>query len=150
MEKSLCLVSACLLGVECRYDATSRPLPRDVLEGLKARYSLVPLCPEQMGGLPTPRDPVQFYGGDGEAFWRGEARLLTEGGEDRSGAFRRGAEEVLKLVEMLDIKLAILKDKSPSCGVSRVYREGELVRGVGVVTAVLLERGVRVLSGDEL
>ncbi len=150
MSKPGCLISACLLGVECRYDATSRPLAGEILEELKARYSLVPVCPEQLGGLPTPRDPVQFHGGDGEAFLRGEARLLTEKGEDRSGSFLKGAREVLKMARLLDIKIAIFKEKSPSCGVFWIYREGELVRGVGVVTAALQREGLQVLAGDDL
>ncbi len=150
MERPLCLISACLLGVECRYDATSRPLPDGVLKGLIERYSLVPVCPEQLGGLPTPRDPVQFHGGDGEAFWKGEARLLTERREDRSGAFLKGANEVLKMVRLLDIKVAVLKEKSPSCGVFWIYREGELVKGKGVVTALLVREGLEVLAGDDL
>jgi len=150
VKRPPCLISACLVGVGCRYDAAHRALPSEVLEGLKARYLLIPVCPEQLGGLPTPRDPVQFHGGDGEAFWKGKARLLTQGGRDFSPALLKGAEEVLKLVDLLDIKVAILKEKSPSCGVSFVYREGKLVRGMGVVTAALVAKGVKVLSGDDL
>ncbi len=75
---------------------------------------------------------------------------MTQQGGDISPAFLKGAEEVLKLVHLLDIKVAILKEKSPSCGVSLVYREGKLVRGMGVVTAVLTSRGLEVLSGDDL
>ena len=150
MARPRCFISACLLGVECRYDATSSPLPHNVLEELGDKYLLVPVCPEQLGGLPTPRDPVQFYGGEGEDFWKGESRLLTDDGRDFSRAFLKGAREVLKIARLLDIKVAVFKEKSPSCGVCWVYREGELVRGMGVVTAALVEMGLEVLPGDDL
>ncbi len=150
MTRPKCLISACLLGVECRYDATARPLAEGVLKRLMESYSLIPVCPEQLGGLPTPRDPAEFYGGDGRALLKGKARLLTRDGRDLSPAFLKGAGEVLKMASLLDIRMAIFKEKSPSCGVSWIYREGELVRGMGVTTAVLMGRGVRVISGDEL
>ena len=141
-------MSACLLGVECRYDGSARP-HEGVRRLGRARW-VVPVCPEQLGGLPTPRPRMELHGGDGEALLEGQAWAVDEEGRDRSDALRRGAEQVLRLARLLGAREAVLKERSPSCGVRRVHREGRLVEGCGVTSALLRRAGLRVWSEEEL
>ena len=100
-----------------------------------APYHWIPVCPEQLGGLPTPRPPADLIGGDGFQVLDGRARVLTRNGEDLTEAFIRGARQVLLLAEMMDIDLAFLKSGSPSCGTTPL---------AGVTTALLQRHGVTV------
>ena len=131
------LVSACLLGIRSRYDGASKLSPR-VLE-LLPRHFLLPVCPEQLGGLPTPRPPADLYGGDGWEVLAGKARVITREGEDVTRAFVRGAEEVARIVQIFGIKKALLKARSPSCG---------LTPRVGVCAAKLLSLGLNLIEID--
>ena len=129
------LVSACLLGACCRYDGASREHP--LAKKLAERYPLIPVCPEQLGGLPTPRPPAER---------RGE-RVVTHSGDDLSERYRRGAEETLRLCRMLDCEAAVLKERSPSCGAGTVYDgtfSGVLASGDGVTAALLRDGGMPV------
>ena len=129
------LVSACLLGVPCRYDGKSVPC-EDVI-CLKERAQLVPVCPEQLGGLATPRTPAER---------RGEA-VVTRYGRDVTAQYRRGAQEALRLARLFGCTKAILKSKSPSCGCGLIYDgsfSGRLVPGEGVTAQLLRENGVEV------
>jgi len=138
------LISACLLGVKCRYDGNTRgpiPLPESLCP--------IPVCPEQLGGLPTPRPKAYFEGGDGREVLKGRARVINLKGEDVTKAFIKGAKEVLGLCKLLGLKKAILKDKSPSCGVKRVWIGKELSFGMGVLSALLTEEGIEVISSEE-
>ncbi|NPA48523.1 MAG: DUF523 domain-containing protein [Thermodesulfobacteria bacterium] len=110
------LVSACLLGLCTRYDGASKASSR-VLK-LAKTHVLLPVCPEQLGGLPTPRPPADLYGGDGFSVLAGEARVITRNGQDVTEAFLRGAEEVAKLARILGVRQALLKSRSPSCGLT--------------------------------
>lgn len=134
------LVSACLLGVRCRYDGIGKEYP--ALSGLGKRYELIPVCPEQLGGLPTPRPAAER---------RGE-RVVNCAGRDVTEEYARGAEETLTLALRLGCRCAILKERSPSCGRGQIYDgsfTGMLTAGSGV-TAELLERGgIRVLGESE-
>lgn len=135
-------ISACLLGLACRYDGQSLPhgeaLKRAAVEGL------IPLCPEQLGGLPTPRAPAQIVDGDGEDVLDGRARILDESGRDVTDNFLRGAEQTATLCRTLGIKEVLLKSHSPSCGVGAIYHGTQLVKGDGVAAALLRRRGIRV------
>ena len=135
------LVSACLLGVNCRYDGGSNECP--ALEVLQQRYHLIPVCAEQFGGLPTPRIPAER---------RGDA-VLTRDGRDVTAEFTAGAQEVLRLAERFDCSIAILKAKSPSCGRGRIY-DGSFTRtltdGDGVCAELLQRHGIRVYTEQEL
>lgn len=137
-------VSACLLGVACRYDgqalSETQRLPSNPAE------ACVPFCPEQLGGLPTPRSPAQFVGGDGAALLDGQARLVSAAGEDVSAAFLRGAQEAVALCQRLGVTEALLKARSPSCGVGRIYRDDEIVPGDGVTAALMRRNGIKVTS----
>jgi len=141
------LVSACLVGLPTRYDGRSSP-HREVIE-LGKKYCLVPACPETLGGLPTPRPKCEILGGHG---WTGKERVVDENGIDRTENFLRGAEAVLEVVKLLQIDLAILKSKSPSCGKTFVYDgsfSGRLVPGKGVTAFLLESVGVKVLEEQE-
>ncbi len=108
----------------------------------------VPVCPEQLGGLPTPRPPSHLEGGDGGAVLNGTALVRDEDGRDVTAAFRAGACEVCRIARMVHAQVAILKERSPSCGTRVVWRDGELVAGCGVAAAMLKARGVCVMNED--
>lgn len=135
-------ISACLCGLACRYDGTT--LPSDQRPKLDAGECLIPICPEQLGGLPTPRPPATFRGGDGGDLLDGTARLINAEGRDVSSAFLRGAEETLFLCLSLGVDEVLLKANSPSCGASRVHDQGGLRAGWGVTAALLSRHGLRV------
>ena len=134
------LVSACLLGVRCRYDGKSKPHP--AVERLMEQHTLIPVCGEILGGLPTPRVSAERQG----------ARVVTADGRDVTAAYRRGAEEVLRLAERYGCKAAILKERSPSCGSGRIYDgtfTGTLADGWGVTAELLRDHGICVIGESE-
>ena len=135
------LVSACLLGVCCRYDGGHAACP-EVLALIRA-HELIPVCPEQLGGLPTPRQPSEL---------RGEG-VAARDGADVTRAFRRGAEAALDLARLYGCQAAILKSGSPSCGHGWVYDgtfTGAKRPGSGVAARLLSQGGLRVVSEKEL
>ena len=139
-ERKPVLVSACLLGTPCRYDGAGRPDAR--ILSLAATRRLIPVCPEQLGGLATPRPPAERVG----------ERVSTGGGADVTAAFQRGAEETLRLARLFGCKTAILKSRSPSCGSGQIYDgtfTGTLVSGEGVTTALLRQNGLIVCSEED-
>ncbi len=137
------LVSACLLGVRCRYDGSAKGSP--ALIRVASRAWLVPVCPEQLGGLSTPRPPALIRGGDGRDVLRGRARLENDLGEDVTEAFLRGAREALRIARACGAETALLKARSPSCGSSTRYcdRPGG---GMGVTAALLKAEGIRIFD----
>ena len=114
MNYEIVLVSACLIGVNCRHDGGHAYCP-EVFDDLFNRHFL-PVCPEQLGGLPTPRIPANLEGGDGRDVWRGIARVINKGGEDVTGAFLKGAKEVLCIAQTAKAKKAILKTTAHPAG----------------------------------
>ncbi len=112
--KGFFLVSACLLGLRTRYDGNSK----EVAWLRRGACRFIPVCPEQLGGLPTPRAPAEILGGDGLAVLEGRARVVNQLGEDVTPAFIRGAEEVLRLAKLYQVQGVWLKARSPSCGVT--------------------------------
>lgn len=131
------LVSACLLGVPCRYDGAGVADARVL--ALTEKHHLIPVCPEQLGGLPTPRPPAE----------RHDTRVLTRDERDFTAAFARGAEETLRLAKLFSCRIAILKANSPSCGSGQIYDgcfRGRLIPGDGLTAALLKQEGLTVLS----
>lgn len=131
------LVSACLLGVACRYDGRSKLHP--LAQELCRRHEVIPVCGEILGGLPTPRLPSE----------RREGGVFARDGGDVTDAFRRGAEEVVRLARLTGAQAAILKERSPSCGSGAVYDgtfSGTLTEGWGVTAALLRQQGLRVVG----
>jgi uncharacterized protein YbbK (DUF523 family) len=136
------IVSACLLGINCRYDGTNA-LNEKLLKHPPSKH-LIPLCPEQMGGFTTPRPRAEIERGNGGDVLAGRSRILDVNGMDVTTHFIRGAEEVLKVARLFDIRGAALKEKSPSCGVSLIYRREKLVKGMGITAALLKNEGIEV------
>lgn len=135
------LISACLLGVCCRYDGASKTHP--LARALSRRHTLIPICPEQLGGLPTPRPPAERQG----------QRVVTRQGGDVTAQYRRGAEEALRLCRLFACQAAVLKERSPSCGMGEVYDgtfSGTLVPGSGVTAALLAENGVSIYGESRI
>ena len=135
------LVSHCFLGEPCRYDGTGC-LDRQVIELHGAGHELIPVCPEQLGGLATPREPAERRG---QSVWNRK-------GEDVTGAFCRGAGEALRLAQLYGCTLALLKERSPSCGSGNIYDgsfTGTVTDGDGVTAELLKKNGIRVVGeGD--
>lgn len=144
------LVSACLLGIDCKYSGGSN-LTQKVLELMK-EHSLIPVCPEQLGGLTTPRRPSEIKEGDGSAVLAGKAKVMNNLGEDVTRQFIKGAEETLKLAKLYDCSAAILKARSPSCGCGTIYDgsfSGRIKEGSGVAAQLLQDAGIAVMTGED-
>lgn len=150
MSPSVTLVSACLGGLPCRYDARAKPEPA-IVEAVRAGHA-IPACAEQLGGLPTPRPAAEIVGGDGQQVLDGSARIVTAEGEDVTDAFVRGAELVAEIASQHGVAEAVLQARSPSCGAGTIYdgsHSGTLTSGDGVLAALLKRNGVpiRVIRG---
>jgi uncharacterized protein YbbK (DUF523 family) len=138
------LISSCLLGIACRYDGG-----HSRVEGIVTKaheIHLIPVCPEQLGGLPTPRAPSNIVDGDGEGVLARHARVVNARGEDVTRAFLKGAQETLNLARMTGATKALLKDGSPSCGLATPYCETDTGYGLGVTAALLLSAGIEVIE----
>ncbi|QTA86614.1 DUF523 domain-containing protein [Desulfonema magnum] len=135
------IVSACLIGIACRYDGMSKA-DEKVIQYIQDKQ-WIPVCPEQMGGLPTPRERAEIVGN----------RVLSLSGKDVTEAFEKGAKEILKLTKMACVTEAVLKAMSPSCGCGMVYDgtfSGILRPGSGKTAQILMENGIRVISEEML
>ena len=133
------LISRCLLGEPCRYDGQSRPVP-GIRQLEHAGHILIPVCPEEAGGLPTPRPPAER---------QQDGRVVNQAGEDVTAAYRKGAEIAVNLARQHECQAAILKAKSPSCGSGSIYDgtfSGHLTPGWGVAAERLCEIGLTVLD----
>jgi uncharacterized protein YbbK (DUF523 family) len=146
--KTIYLVSACLVGVNCRFDGQNT-LSRNVVSFL-ADKNYIPLCPEQLGGLPTPRPPCRFFGGDGRDVLLGTARLIDENGEDKTPFFLKGSHETITIAQLTGATHTLFKERSPSCGVREVYSDGVKILGMGVTTAALVKHDISVISEDDV
>lgn len=133
------LISACLLGVECKYSGGSNALPEETIEKLRTRYRLISVCPETAGGLPTPRDPSERLG----------ERVVSCRGADVTAQFKKGAEAALTLARRYGCTTALMKEHSPSCGSGLIYDgsfSGKLVKGDGCAAELLKAAGVSVVG----
>lgn len=152
VNNSSIIVSACLLGINCVFDGSSNKNIR-ILE-LMEKHLIIPVCPEQLGGLSTPRDPQDILQGSGEDVLLGKAKVVTINGNDVTENFKKGASEVLEVAKLNKVKIAIFKENSPSCGVHFIYNVKQSQKfktsGKGVTTALLLENGLRIISEKEL
>ena len=141
-EKEQILVSACLLGLKCRYDGEDA-LNSELI--CKDREDFIPVCPEQLGGLSTPREPCEIAGGSGEDVLAGRGKVIGRiSGTDFTAQFLRGAEQTLILAKIFGCRKAIFKSLSPSCGKGEIRVKGEIVSGSGVTSALLESRGIEV------
>jgi len=141
------LISSCLAGLPTRYDG--RGSFRQEVAALLAAGKAVPACPEQLGGLATPRRPAEIVGGNGEDVLDGRAKVMTDDGDDVTLEFVRGAEHTLSLARTVGAKYAVLKEASPSCGGLHIYdgtHSGTKRPGFGVTAALLRRHGIEVFS----
>jgi len=147
------LISACLLGVCCQYDGNTakRELDRAVVD--RFGTNLIPVCPEQLGGLPTPRKPMEIVGGDGDDVLDGKARVASEDGTDCTYQFLRGAHEVLQIAQQSGARQFVTQKRSPSCSCAGIYDgtfQHRIVEGaVGVCAALLARNDIRTLDVDK-
>lgn len=135
------LISGCLLGLKCRYDAKEKKLPE--IEKLIEIYNLIPVCPEQLGGLPTPRIPAE----------RVNNKVVNQAGVDVTKEYQLGAEEALKIAKLYNCEKAILKEKSPSCGCGKIYDgtfSKNLIVGNGFTADLLLKNGIEIFGESEI
>lgn len=137
-------VSGCLVGINCKYDGGNNYDER--IFNLVKEGKAIPICPEQLGGLKTPRNPAEIQEKDGLR------KVVTCEDEDVTNEYRRGAEEVLKLAKELDIKEAILQPRSPSCGKGLIYDgtfSKKKIEGNGITADLLIKNGIDVYMPDE-
>ncbi|MGW8313410.1 MAG: DUF523 domain-containing protein [Desulfuromonadales bacterium] len=144
------LVSACLLGLPTRYDGKAKR-SQAVLDYLKQQGLLpIPVCPEQLAGLATPRDQTYFHCGNGHAVLSGEGQVVSASGRNMNAIFCHGARVTLQLARLTGCQKALLKERSPSCGVHQIYRGEQRQAGTGITTALLIENGIEVISEEDL
>lgn len=137
------LISACLLGINCKYSGDNNAIADELLKELKNKYELVPVCPEAYGGLTTPRLPAEIRDGG----------VFAKDGTDVTTQFQKGAVESTKLAKMLECEKALLKLRSPSCGHGEVYDgtfTGKVVAGNGLTADMLLKAGIEVFGENEI
>lgn len=135
------LVSGCLVGLNCKYSGGNNF--NEEIFNLVKEGKAIPVCPEQLGGLATPRNPAEIK------VINGERRVITNKGEDVTEQFEKGAKEVLKLAKELEITKAILQARSPSCGCGKIYSgnfDKTLVDGDGITAKLLKENGIEVIN----
>ncbi|MBM6859936.1 DUF523 domain-containing protein [Clostridium saudiense] len=144
------LISACLCGVNCKYNSGNNysKYCDDLFKSGKA----ILICPEQLGGLPTPRIPSEMIE-KAEKILKREGKILAKDGRDVTEEFVKGANEVEKIAKKLNIEGAILKDGSPSCGVNYVYDgtfTGKKIKGRGITAEILVKNGISVISENDI
>lgn len=135
------IVSACLAGIKCRWDGESRPC-RKVVE-LVRQGKAIPVCPEQLGGLTTPRVPAE----------QKKDKIFTKNGKNVTVQFEKGAKEALEIALLVNCEEAIIKSKSPSCGSGKIYDgtfSGKLIKGDGVFAKILKKNNIKVFTEDEI
>lgn len=147
------LVSSCLLGNPVRYDGTAGALDKYLQANLEAESDLYAFCPECEGGLDTPRSPAEICEGTGEDVMNGSARVHTRQHQDVTDAFILGAQRCLDFCKREKITVCILKERSPSCGSSKIYDgsfAGRLIAGKGVTAALLEQNNITVYSDENV
>lgn len=135
------LISGCLLGLKCRYDGKEKKLHN--IEKLINKYNLIPICPEQLGGLTTPRTPAEILNN----------KVITQDNKDVTDNYKLGAEEALKLAKLFNCKKAILKENSPSCGCGKIYDGSfshNLIIGNGVTSELFLKNGIEIIGESQI
>ncbi len=144
------LVSSCLAGLKVRYNGTHS---LEVKIGqLVEENKALPVCPELLGGLATPREPAEIVGGGGEDVLDGTAKVIDKSGKDVTGFFIEGAYATLEIAQKYNATIVVLKENSPSCGSSSIYNgefNGEKIAGNGVTSALLKRNGIEVMSEEQ-
>ncbi|KKK52056.1 hypothetical protein LCGC14_3108770 [marine sediment metagenome] len=146
------LVSACLLGIKCAWNGKARYKNKKVIELLKNEI-LIPVCPEQLGGLATPREFQEIEKGSGDDVLDGKIRVKNEIGQDVRRQFIRGAKEALKIARQYNIEVFVAKSRSPSCGCGSIYDGSfskRLIKGDGVTVALFKRDGIKVITESDI
>ncbi|MDO9577738.1 MAG: DUF523 domain-containing protein [Candidatus Cloacimonadales bacterium] len=134
------LVSACLAGIKCKYDGKDNAHEK-IIELVRQGLT-IPVCPEQLGGLPTPRPPSEITG----------QNVITIDGINVTENFQKGAEETLRIAKLVNCKKAILKQRSPSCGFGFIYdgtHSGKVIEGNGITAELLHKNGIKILTEED-
>ena len=137
------LISACLLVVDCKYNGSNNKLDDEIINLLKEKYNLIPVCPEIMGGMPTPRNPIEIKDG----------KVFDYDGEEFTKEFEKGSEEVVKLAKLYNPTIAILKENSPSCGSNYIYDgtfNHKKIKGMGIAARKLSEEYIKLFSEENV
>ena len=145
------LVSACLAGLPCSHDGRARR--SEAVAALVGSGATVPVCPEQLGGMPSPRETAEIAGGDGGGVIDGSARVVSRSGKDLTAAFKEGARQTLAVARRHGCRRAVLKARSPSCGHGRIYDgsfSGGIKPGDGVAAALLMRSGIEIVTEENL
>lgn len=135
------IVSACLVGINCRYDGGNNA-DQKVIE-LVSKGFAIPVCPEQLGGLTTPRIPAEIIGN----------KVINKNGEDVTMFFKKGALETLQITKLTNCRKAILKQSSPSCGYGKIYdgtHTGKIIAGKGITAKLLEDNGIKIITEEDL
>jgi len=146
------LVSACLLGIKCAWDGRDRYRDKKVIKFLREE-TLIPVCPEQLGGLATPREFQEIEKGSGGDVLEGRSRVKNIIGQDVTRQFTRGAKEALRIAKQYNIKEFIAKSNSPSCGCGFIYDGSfskRLIKGDGVTVALFKRNGIKVITENDI
>ena len=141
MSKVNIAISACLLGQNCRYDGASKTYEK--IDKLKEKYNLIPICPETLGGLSTPRVASEIIGD----------KVINKDGFDNTMYFVNGAQKALDICIKNKCKIAILKESSPSCGVNLIYDgsfSGIKIKGMGITSRQLIAFGIKIYTEDDI
>ncbi|WP_055667610.1 DUF523 domain-containing protein [Desnuesiella massiliensis] len=145
------LVSACLCGINCKYNARNNY--NENIYNLLEKGEAIPVCPEQLGGLTTPRACAEIVGGEGKDVLLNKAKVMNKDCLDLTGNFIKGAMETLKIAKALKVEKAILKSNSPSCGRGIIYDgsfSNKKIKGNGVTAELLLQEGIEVITEEDL
>lgn len=145
------LVSACLCGINCKYNGKNN-LSKETMDALK-KDEILPICPEQLGGLTTPRLPHEIKDGTGKDVLNGKAEVFSTNGDESTEKFIRGAYETLSICKNFKVSSAILKAKSPSCGCGEIYDgtfSKKLINGNGVTAQLLIDNKIKVINENEI
>lgn len=145
------LVSACLCGVNCKYNAQNNY--NEKIYNLLEKGEAIPVCPEQLGGLTTPRACAEILGGEGKDVLLNKAKVMNKDNMDITGSFIKGAMETLKIAKALKVEKAILKSNSPSCGRGVIYDgsfSNKKIKGNGVTAELLLQEGIEVITEEDI
>ncbi len=145
LENKNILISKCILGVNCRYDCSSKEDKKLIYRLLESDYRLIPVCPEELGGLPTPRLPSYFV----ESI-NSKRKLKNVNGEDVTSYFTNGARKTLMIARIVNPIFIVFKDKSPSCGVDYIFLKDTLVEGEGITTEILRRENFNVVSSKKI
>lgn len=149
-NEEIIVVSACLAGRDCRFDGRSRPM-QEIIK-MAEEGKAIPICPEQLGGLPTPRHPSEIQNGDGDDILDRKSRIINEKGQDVTDRYIKGAFESFRIAMESGAKKAILKARSPACGVGQIHDgsfTGTLKKGNGIASALFIRSGFKVISDEE-